>query len=327
MAASKLHDEAYSALSSAFQVLDESNTGFLDREVVRKFGQSFKPEWRQRDTNRLARAMDTDKDSKIGFTDFETFFRQILEQSFKRLDQRRTQTLTHEDVLVISQSFLDVVEQPTPDKTRRCLERLGTEEVGMELFVDYMLTETLAGRTPEEQKRALARLLGISGPQQTQKVLEDSWRDTLMRIQATAKPEFLKQHKLDEHVDQIMKEKTEAQAAAIYGDYIAKHASSAEYMTLFKMVSTQYINEYCSDPLLMNEMVIFRITTVQTCVRRFLAQARARKLQQDLVTSTLQYEQVDKINADSNGSQRFCQGSSSVPNIDRKQCAAKCVIC
>jgi len=58
---SHLASSASAAVRSVFQTLDENKTGYIDRDIVRKFGQGFKPEWRPRDTARLMRAMDTDK--------------------------------------------------------------------------------------------------------------------------------------------------------------------------------------------------------------------------------------------------------------------------
>jgi len=262
------------------------------------------------------RAMDTDKDSRVGFTDFETFFRQILEQSFKRLDQRGTQTLTVEEVLIITSSFQESSEPLSVAKTQECRKCLGSNDVDMQLFVDYMLIETLGGHQPEEQKRALARLLGISSSSQQQKQqkgLEDSWRDTLIRIQATAPVEFLKMHGLDVLVDQLMKQKTETQAAALYAEYIAK-CSPAE-RTLFDILSAEFLSQNCLDPLDMNLRVGHSIIKMQSFVRKWRAKAQLRQR---------------LLEQDTGWKQRFCHsGKPHTPGsiTERKTCNGKCHIC
>jgi len=246
-----LHNKAREALQSVFQVLDDTQTGFIDRKVVAKFGTDFKADWRPRDTAKLMRAMDTDEDSRVGFGDFETFFRQILEQLFKLLTKNKTQqTLTHEEVLGISQSFQDALMPPTKEKTKKCLQVLGTGDVVMELFVDFMLVETLgAPRTPDEQRRALARLLGISsGPQakgqttKTKKGLDASWRDTLLRIQAIAPREFIAAHGLDVPVDKLMAQKTDEQAAALYAEF-NRNSSVGEQILFQDLLSRQWLED------------------------------------------------------------------------------------
>jgi len=140
----------------------------------------------------MASSLFPHQDQKVGLRDFETFFREILAQSFGRLDQRKVGTLTHQEVLLISQSFQDTFEEPTEENLAVCLEKLGTREVNRDLFVDYMLTETLGGKPAEEQKRYLARLLGIYTPPGGDpsssggkaKELDKDWRETIMRIQA-----------------------------------------------------------------------------------------------------------------------------------------------
>jgi len=156
---SHLASSASAAVRSVFQTLDENKTGYIDRDIVRKFGQGFKPEWRPRDTARLMRAMDTDKDSRVGFTDFETFFRQILEQSFKRLDQRGTQTLTVEEVLIITSSFQESSEPLSVAKTQECRKCLGSNDVDMQLFVDYMDTSLRNKREHWQDYWGSARVL------------------------------------------------------------------------------------------------------------------------------------------------------------------------
>lgn len=87
-------------------------------------------------------------------------------------------------MLIITSSFQESSEPLSVAKTQECRKCLGSNDVDMQLFVDYMLIETLGGHQPEEQKRALARLLGISSSSQQQKQqkgLEDSWRDTVAR--------------------------------------------------------------------------------------------------------------------------------------------------
>jgi len=232
-------------------------------------------------------------------------------QSFRRLcENRNTHTssqddvLGFEDVLLISQTFKEEREEPTPEKTKRCLDILGTRDVSEELFVNYMLAETLGGRSNEEQKRALARLLGIgSGPQQTKteqgQRLPESWRDLLMRIQATASADFMRKHGLTQHVNTLMKEKQEEQAAALYADFsklypettASKYAEQAQgstisseasaVRTIFDMLSSKFLEDNCDDPVAMNAKVRIMIIKIQCCIRQFLARSVARKARQE----------------------------------------------
>jgi len=213
---------------------------------------------------------------------------------------------------------LDETGQVTATQTQACLSKLGSPEVKIDLFVDYMLCETLKSeRGAEEQKKCLARLLGIlSGPKKGSAKgagLEPSWKETIMRIQAVASPAFIRKHGLHVTADQLMIELPEESALALYGAFIASYTPAQR--TLFDFLSSDFLEANYKDPVAMNLKLLQTIVAVQCAIRKFVAKCKMLELRREREANSFKF--------------RICPPAVSSTGVERKiGCSTdKCSIC